>query len=265
MSGECGRARRLLWPDVGPRVADEETAAARRHVQGCADCRAFFEEMTTMCGAIRASLGNEAAPIELREEMYSRLAEARLARPIRPEGRWRAAAAAVVVISVLIAGALVLPHTRAPVPPIVSMVAAEHARAVSGDHLSSPDRDMVESWLTSRVTFGVHVPQFTGARLTGARLCHAESGRGAVIEYAIGDRTLSYFILPSSPGAFPSSAGLQTAAGNGYRMVLWRDTGLVHALVGALSHEELERLAHECIEQAMRLALAGAVGFFTRS
>jgi anti-sigma factor RsiW len=262
MSDSCGRARRFLWPDAGPRPADEETIAARRHAEGCTECRTFFEQMEVAHVAVRAALAAEVTPIELREEIYARLAEARLARRSR---RWSAPLVAAAVVCVLLLGAVVFLRPRSPMGSLVSVIAAEHAKVVGGDRVSSSDRGEIERWLAARVAFAVHVPEFTDARLTGARICLTEAGRGAVVEYAIGDRTLSYFILPSPPNALPIGAGLTHAAQSGYRMVVWRDTGLVHALVGALSHEHLDRLARECIEQALRLVREVTFGLFTTS
>ncbi|MGH7557486.1 MAG: hypothetical protein ACREMD_06860 [Gemmatimonadota bacterium] len=262
MSDSCGQARRMLWSDKGPCAFDGEALAARRHVELCADCRVFFKEMGALRDAVRGSLGEEVAPIEIREAMYARLAESRLERRGR---RWRAGFAAAAVLAVVLVGAVVLLRPSSPGAPLVSMLAGEHAKALGGDRLSSADPGEVERWLAARVSFAVHVPEFTGARLTGARICLAEDGRGAVVEYAIGDRRLSYFVLPSRSDGLPIGPGLTHAAESGYRMVVWRDTGLVHALVGAVSREQLDRLARECIEQALRFARSVTFGLFTTS
>lgn len=262
MSESCGRARRLLWPDKGPRAVDKETVAAHRHTEGCADCRAFFEEMRALRGAVRSSLGAEAAPIEIREAVYARLADTRLKQRGQ---RWRAGIAAAAVLAVVLVGAVALLRPRSPVVPLVSLVAGEHAKALGGDRLTSSDRVEVERWLAARVAFAVHVPVLSEARLTGARVCLTERGRGAIVEYALGDRTVSYFVLPAPREALPIDAGITTATESGYRIVLWRDAGLVHAMVGALSEDELLRLARECIEQALRLARHVTIGLFTTS
>ncbi|MFN2421942.1 MAG: hypothetical protein ABR527_11330 [Gemmatimonadota bacterium] len=217
--------------------------------------------MSAFRDAVRGSLGVEAAPMEIREAVYARLAEARLEQRGR---RWRAGFAAAAVLALVLVGAVLVLRPRAPTAPLVSLVAAEHANALGGDRLSSSDRGEVEGWLAARVGFAVHVPELSEARLTGARICLTPGGRGAMVEYAVGNRTLSYFILPSQPNALAIGPGLTRAAENGYRIVLWRDAGVVHVMVGALSHEQLDRLAHECIEQALRLAHA-TLGLFTSS
>lgn len=260
MSDSCGRARRFLWPDAGPRPADEKTLAARRHADTCSECRAFFAQMQAARTAVRATASSDVTPIELREEIYARLAEA---RQVRRSRRWSGSLLGVAVAVVLLLGAVLLLRPDSPRGSLMSVIAAEHAKAVGGDRLSSSDRGEIESWLAARVAFAVHVPVFTGARLTGARICLTEKGRGAVVEYIVGDRALSYFVLPPPPDAPPTTDGLTRAAESGYRIVVWHDMGLVHALVGALSHEQLDRLAKECIEQALRLAQTIAAGTFT--
>lgn len=262
MSESCGRARRLLWPDKGPRSVDKETVAARRHMKGCADCRVFFGEMGTLSDAVRDSLGAEAAPIEIREAVYAHLAETRLEQRGR---RWRAGLAAAAVLAVVFVGAVVLLRQSSPVVPLVSLVAGEHAKAVGGDRLASSDRGEVERWLAARVAFAVHVPVLSEARLTGARVCLTERGRGAIVEYAFRDRTMSYFVLPAPKEQLPVDDGVMIAAESGYRVALWRHTGLLHAMVGALSEDDLMRLAHECIDQTLRLARHVTFGLFTTS
>jgi anti-sigma factor RsiW len=261
MSDSCGRARRFLWPDAGPRPADEETIAARRHADACSECRTFFAQMEAMRTAARGTASIDVTPIELREEIYARLAEA---RHVRRSRRWSGPLLAVAVALVLLVGAVLFLRPD-PVGSLVSLIAAEHATAVGGDRVSSTDRGEVERWLAARVAFAVHVPVFTGARLTGARICLTEAGRGAVVEYVVGDRSLSYFVLPSPSDAPLTGAGLTRATESGYRLVVWRDTGLVHALVGALSHEQLDRLAKECIEQALQLAQTVISGWLPAS
>jgi len=251
VSDSCGRARRFLWPDAGPRPADKETLAARRHADSCSECRTFFAQMQAAQTAVRATAASDVTPIELREEIYARLAEA---RHVRRSQRWSGPLLAAAVAVVLLLGAVLLLRPDSPMGSLVSGIAAEHAKAVGGDRLSSSDRGEIERWLTARVAFAVHVPTFSGARLTGARICLTENGRGAVIEYAVRDHSLSYFVLPSQPHVPPMGTGLTHAVESGYRLVVWRDTDLVHALVGAFSHEQLERLAKECIEQSLRLA-----------
>jgi len=256
MSASCGRARRFLWPDAGPRPADEETLAARRHADTCSECRTFFAQMQAAKTAVRATATSDVTPLELREEIYASLAVARQVRRSRWSGWawWNGPLLAAAVAVVLLLGAVLILRTDSPMGALVSDIAAEHAKAVGGDRVSSSDPGEVERWLAARVAFAVHVPVFTSARLTGARIGLTEEGRGAVVEYVVGDRSLSYFVLPSPSDAPPTRAGLTHATESGYRIVVWRDTGLVHALVGALSHEQLDRLAKECIEQALRLA-----------
>jgi anti-sigma factor RsiW len=241
---------------------DEETLAARLHAENCSECQTFFAQMQAARSAVRTAAVNEAMPIEVREEIYARLAEA---RHVPRSQRWGGPLLGVAVAVILLLGAVLLLRPDRRMGSLVSVIATEHAKAVGGDRLSSSDRGEIERWLAARVAFAVHVPVFTGARLTGARICPTEEGRGAVVEYRVGDRSLSYFVLPSPPDAPPTHSGLTHAAESGYRIVVWRDTGLVHALVGALSHEQLDRLAKECIEQALRLAQTITSGSWTTS
>ena len=193
MTSSCGRARRILWPESGPRSVDPDVAAARRHADECASCRAFFAEMAAMRDAVGPSIPRDEMPVALRETLFDRLAEA---RETRTGARWRWTLAAVAIVVFALAGFLVTRSDRS-VEFLASAVVGEHASAVGGDRLASTDPIAVERWLASRLPFGVHVPVFREARLDGARICHSQLGRCAVVEYAIGERRLSYFVLPA--------------------------------------------------------------------
>ena len=41
---DCTEARAGLWPPEQPRLVGDEVAAARLHVEGCDDCREYFEQ-----------------------------------------------------------------------------------------------------------------------------------------------------------------------------------------------------------------------------
>ncbi|MFN2421784.1 MAG: hypothetical protein ABR527_10490 [Gemmatimonadota bacterium] len=252
MNAPCGRARRLLWPDKGPHAASQETEAAWRHVEACADCRVFLEDMKSLCEAVGGALKDETAPIDIREAIYARLAAERERQRSR---RWVRRFALAIVLAIVLGGAAIVLREPSPRAAIEPLLAAEHANRLGGDRLSSEEPREIEAWLAARLDFAVQVPTLTGARLTGARIGVTEAGRGAILEYAVGDRAMSYFVLPQTREDLPIAPALRSVTERGYRIVLWQDMGLMHAMVGAIAHEELARLAHECMEQMRNVAL----------
>jgi anti-sigma factor RsiW len=69
------------------------------------------------------------------------------------------------------------------------------------------------------------------------------------VEYAIGGRPLSYYLLPGGTSAEPRQVRVASRAG--YRIASWEDAGLTHALIAGLPGPKLVELAHYCIEQMM--------------
>jgi hypothetical protein len=246
----CGRARRLLWPDAGPREASAEVLAAREHAAGCEACRDFFQDMRRMSERIGYAAPRPTAPPDVRNRLFKAIAEARtVSRPARGTG-FRAAAAALVIALVTGLGLLGYLAVRGGMPggddPLRSIV-ADQVRSRRGAAFASADSVEVARWLAERLPFAVQVPLFPDARLTGARLLVDARQSGAVLEYATQGRLLTYYVLPGSGTDLPRR--IQLAARDGYRVASWHDAGLTHALVAALPDPKLIEYARYCIHQ----------------
>lgn len=253
----CGRARRLLWPDTGPREATAEIVEARAHVTHCELCRRFFEDMRHLSERLRAGAPRPDAPVEVRDRLFKVLARARTgASTSRAAMPWRRRASVGLVATVVLAGAwlaYVATHRQvAPATDALSAVVEDHVRAQSGSGLASGDSLEVARWLADRLPFAVQVPIFPEARLKGARVLLVNDHQsGAVVEYAIGDESLSYYVLPAiSPGTVPPRQ-VRLTSRLGYHLATWEDAGLTHALVAVLPEPKLLALARYCIHQMM--------------
>jgi anti-sigma factor RsiW len=252
----CGRARRLLWPDTGPREATAEVEEARAHVRGCELCRRFFDDMRRLSERIRAAAPRPHAPVEVRDRVFKAIARARTgASASRGATPWRRRVGLGLVAMVLLAGTWLgydATHRRAtPVSDVLSSIVEDHLRAQSGSGLASSDSLEVARWLADRLPFAVQVPIFPEARLRGARLLLVNRQSGAVVEYAIGGESLSYYVLPTHSGDATASRQIRVTARFGYHLATWEDAGLTHALVAVLPEAKLLALARYCIHQMM--------------
>jgi anti-sigma factor RsiW len=255
----CGRARRLLWPDAGPREATAEIMAAREHTGRCPDCRRFLDDMRRLGDGIREAVPRQPAPMEVRDRLFRSIAVARTRggdRITAPWRRWLGAGLAAV----LLLGAAWLswrggPGSSSHRPDPLAAIAEDHLQAERSAGLISSDSAEVAGWLRERLPFGVDVPLFPDARLAGARLLLVGGQSGAVVEYAIAGRSLSYYILPGIlPGGKADAATelrVRVSSRAGYRIASWEGAGLTHALIGGLPEPRLVELAHYCIEQMM--------------
>lgn len=246
MSSECGAARRLLLDRSAVRRVDERRLAAERHAAACPRCRQFIRECEASAALLQETL-SVAPPMEFRDKLFEAVAAARTGVPA--SRRLPYVAAAVIVASsvgLLFGYGLT---SRPGSDTVIAGIVADHAIAGADDRLESSDAGEVEAWLTARVAHAVMVPTLSGGRVVGARICSTPQGRGAVVEYEIDGRRVSYFILTAPPGGTADDA-VRLAGIKGYSVAHWRDRGLVHAFVGALPSERVRQLAQECIHQA---------------
>lgn len=250
----CGRARRLLWPEAGPREATAEVVAAREHAAGCEACRRFFDDMRGIAQRIGRDAPRPTAPVEIRDRLFKAIARARTASgaPAR-RSRLRqmviAGIAALLVVGLSLLGYLGMRGRSPDRNDALGSIVEDRLRSQKGAGLASSDSLQVAQWLAERLPFAVQVPLFPEARLTGARLL-VESGRsGAVMEYLVGGRSLTYYVLPGGEGGLQREIHLASA--NGYRVASWHDGGLTHALVATLPGVRLIELARYCIHQMM--------------
>jgi anti-sigma factor RsiW len=249
----CGRARRLLWPDTGPREATEEIIAAREHASGCNACQEFFDDMQRLGRQIGRAAPRPTAPPEMRHRLFRTIALARTAaaapaRAARLRQMTVAGVAALFVIGLSWLGYGAMRDGSAEDNAIGSIV-EDRLRSQQGAGLASSDSLQVARWLAERLPFAVQVPIFPDARLVGARLLVDNRKSGAVIEYAVQSLVLTYYVLPGAGMGVPRQ--IQVASRDGYRVASWHDAGLTHALVATLPGPKLIEYARYCMHQMM--------------
>lgn len=253
----CGRARRLLWPDGGPRVTTQDVIDAQQHLAQCEACQQFVREMRAYGEALREAAPRDEAPAEVRRRLFTAVARARAG--LQPSSAQRVPVywlIAAITLLVVLGGALTVDHLmrHAVVDPMLAL-AEDHVRALSDARLASTDTAAVRRWLTGQVHFAVYLPVLPNARLLGARLRMMDGQRGAALEYEVNGVSVSYFVVPDGRDGDvpPSAAGrerFERSTRAGYRIVAWREPGLLHAMVGFLSESQLATLAVACIKQA---------------
>lgn len=259
MTPECGRPRRLLWPDNGPRKVTPEIIEAQDHVQDCASCAEFFDEMRRLSDDIRRSAPRPVAPLEVRNRLFKAISQARTqARPRLQANAALVAAGVSAVILLLIFGMRAFSGDDPSAPrSMIPVLAEEHGRALGEAGIRSSDPSEISRWLGDRLSFAAHVPVFSEALVRGARILEVGRRHGVLVEYALGDDLVSYFVVAGyqSVGT-PADLSLRVAIWNGYRVVSWTEPGLLHAFVGNVSESKLRMLARKCIEQTGSMVAA---------
>lgn len=255
----CGRARRLMWPGTGPREATAEVVEAREHLSRCDQCRRFLEDMRRMSEQIRARVSRPTAPVEVRDRLFKTIAQARTASGAPPLRIWRRRRLwQALAAGILVGGSWLGYQALRGGPPIgagadpVNSIVEDRLRSQSGPGLASSDSLEVARWLAERLPFAVQIPIFPEARLTGARPIVLSQQSGAVVEYTVQGRVLTYYVLRGS-GSGETSAPheVRLASKDGYHVASWVDAGLTHALAATLPGSKLVEYARYCIHQMM--------------
>ena len=253
MNMSCGRARRLLWPSAGPREATGEVVAAREHVSGCEGCRGFLDDMQRIGDRIARVAPRPTAPADVRDRLFQRIAQARGEHGSPARVTWARrmipGAAALLLVGIGVLGYMEVRGRSAGDSGTLGSIVEDRLRSQQGAGLVSSDSLQVAQWLAERLPFAVQIPIFPGARLTGARLLVANRHAGAVVEYLVEDRGLTYYVLPGDLAGPRQEVHL--ASQDGYRVASWHDGGLTHALAGMLPGSRLLELARYCIHQMM--------------
>ncbi len=251
---DCGRTRRLLWPDTGPREATAEVVGAREHAAGCEACTRFLDDMRRIAELVRRDAPRPTAPAEVRDRLFKAIAQARMAHgasaPVtRLRRRVVPGIAAALIMGLGWMGYLAVRGGSPDSNDALGSIVEDRLRSQKGAGLASSDSLQVAQWLAERLPFAVQVPIFPEARLTGARLLLDNRQAGAVVEYLVQGRVLTYYVLPSGGVGFPRQ--IQLASRDGYRVASWNDAGLTHALVATLPGPTLVEFARYCIHQMM--------------
>lgn len=254
MTKSCGRARRVLWPDAGPREATAGIVAAREHASECESCQAFLRDMQRIAERIGRTAPRPAAPLEVRDRLFKAIARGRTASAAPARGtRLRrtaiAGARGLLVVGLGLLGYLTVRGGSSGSHDAIGSIVEDQLRSQKGAGLVSSDSLQVAHWLAERLPFSVQVPLFPEARLTGARLLVDDQKSGAVVEYMAQGRLLTYYVLPSGGTGLPRQ--VQLASRDGYRVARWHDAGLTHALVATLPGPKLIEYARYCIHQMM--------------
>ncbi len=248
---DCTTAREGLWPPERPRLAGEDVIEARRHVESCPECRAYFAQDRMLLDSYDR-MRSDRAPREVRERVFNELAQERAGRSHLRPGRagWIAAAGwSAAAVTALAVGIMTLPDRSAgPADQGGTMFVEDYLRrAVGEDHIETSDPEEVTRFLVRELGRSLTPIQAEGLVLAGAEICLLEGRRGAMILYKQDGRVISHYIVPAD-GARPREpqparplAGVDGEGGPS--VVTWANASTEQALVGAISPDQLLALA----------------------
>jgi anti-sigma factor (TIGR02949 family) len=217
-----------------------------RHLEHCAECRAWLESETALRGSLRA-LPQERAPQALRARIAQALdAQAPLRGPARAAAPWRTRpfwlGAGSGLAAALAAGLAVLMLSPTPaVAPVDALVAA-HVRSLMPEHLTdvvSTDRHTVKPWFAGHADVSPVVADFSaqGYRLVGGRADYFDGQRAAAVVYQHGAHLINVFTWRPGVRRLPHASTV-----SGYHVLCWRAADLAYCAVSDSGWDELNAL-----------------------
>jgi len=277
----CEQAREQLWPLERPKVADDATLAARRHLESCRDCEEFFAMDRALQERLRA-IRLPPAPASVRERVFDALAAergstprpghqsaespgrtSRAARPrrwARSFNRWAvgAAAASVAVLGVwaLANQFAATSDTPGPDGPAGDLFIGAEAgameefvrRASQEERLVSSNAAQVAEFLHQRVGIRIDPLGFDGFELVAGEVCVVDDKRGAVLVYERNGQMLYHYVFEHGAAearapALSESAPLRWSGSTVPSVVIWSDGIQDQALVGDVTPHAILALA----------------------
>lgn len=250
----CDEARELLWPMDRPREYVDGEGEARRHLERCPGCQAFFRRDAAITRALQRSGIQVSAPQDLRERVFDALARERALRP-PPRATssapawlsgWLPMGAAATVALLIGIG---LSGTRADGGSTGGDGAEEAyvqdflSRAVEADVVEFPEPEAVTAFFMRELGVLVEPIALEAGRMSRAMICLIQGERAAMVEYELGERTIAHYLLPTHHWEAAGAPDVRSASEAGVQVVSWSDERFDHALVSDLSEEDLTALA----------------------
>jgi len=230
----------------------EASVRVRSHLEGCADCKARYEELAALRQGLRTGLPFHEAPEGLRQNLLSRLPRtspaASAPRISREWRRWRMPAFSTAALA-----AAVLLYVFTPVREdrLEDEVVSSHVRSLMVGHLMdvvSSDQHTVKPWFAGKLDFSPPVYDFTlqGYSLLGGRLDYVGHQTVAALSYRHAKHIINVFVMPTNQ----SDAAPKHFSVRGFNLIAWRQNHLSFEAVSDLNAEELQALAVLFINQA---------------
>ncbi len=259
---ECGIARKLLYSSQvlhGDKLAlvETETKDARLHLEQCAACRQFFAAEKELSEVLRKRGSRETASSTLREQVLGRIAEEQ-EKAKRP-ARWRFVRRRSAILGLLVlllagmlfAGLWLRSYYAQESEQLVSILAEDHTRYQSATtEVTSSEPEVINAWFRDRVRFSVQPPRLPDSSLIGGRLCNLRGHPAALISYRKPQSMISLFVLDGGDIELPKEHLVAlderpcfVATERGYNVVMWKERGLLYALVSDIRSAELLQLS----------------------
>jgi anti-sigma factor RsiW len=136
---------------------------------------------------------------------------------------------------------------------LASILVEDHARYQSATtEVTSSEPEVINAWFRDRVRFSVQPPRLSDSSLVGGRLCNLRGHPAALVFYRKPQTMISLFVLDGRDIELPKEHLIAleerpcfVTAERGYNVVMWKQRGLLYALVSDLRSAELLQLSSQ--------------------
>lgn len=256
---DCAHTFEQLSAHADGELGGEEAEALEAHLEDCESCRSTLETLKATRHRV-ATVGARKEPTDAMQRMIERQAgradpedevpsreqpwyrRAELWRGLlsRRGATWKVGAAVAVAVGLLVVGYLLGTSSSQELP-------GDWAETFVADHMHSKpaakpmdvageDRDEIAAYFEGKVGFDPVVPEMSGARLAGGRLCELAGHKVELLLYRRDGRVLSFFV--SDTLEVPATCEEE----NDHVVCVRRDGDLRYMLVGRGSSVEMRRL-----------------------
>ncbi len=244
---DCTENRTLLSAYIDGELAADRAADVKRHLEGCAECRAIYDAERRMSSVIRTQGERFRAPAHLKARILSEIDR-------KSRSRWRdlrllgvgwnpvAIAASLllaVATSAVVTSAYLGDRAGGEEAALTREVVAGQIRSLMADHLTdvaSSDQHTVKPWFNGKLDFSPPVADLAseGFPLVGGRLDYLDHRQVAALVYRHRQHVINLFIWPEAGDKPPRLASQQ-----GYNVVYFKHGGMEYWAVSDLNPPEL--------------------------
>lgn len=227
-------------------LAESESARAKAHIEGCAQCTASVESAANLRELIRRDALRYRAP----QHLAARIARAIDGDALRVSHRrsgWRGFWLGTIggVGASALAAAIALLVLLPPSPnSLLESVAQAHVNALMGGRtvaVASSNHHAVKPWFAGRVPLSPPVADFAaeGFTLAGGREDTIAGVPAAVLAYRHGRHEIDLFVWADRRSRLPAGG-----VWHGYHAMFWKSGDLDYAAVSDTESSELAKFAH---------------------
>lgn len=244
---DCSEVETLIQAHLDRELDLVRSLEVERHMQDCPLCWRMQQRHQTLRTAFSTGEFRFTPPVHIRRRIQNSI-RAENRDGLRPQWFswiWLLAGTSLTAVTVLIWSLFSAWTNPFKEDSFAAEVISNHVRSLMADHLTdvaSSDQHTVKPWFNGKLDFSPEVFDLTssGFPLVGGRLEYLGRKPVAALVYQRRKHVINLFVWPSAE----SSDGLEKSLmQQGFNMIRWNQSGMIHWAVSDLNQKELREFA----------------------